>query len=151
MDEQNKELGWDDEISNEGSSSFITLDEGDYSFKIKSFERARFNGSAKIPACNMAKITFAISSDKGEVELTDNLILHSKMEWKLSEFFICIGLKKHGEKIQMNWNKVVGATGRCHINLVPGTKNPEKKFMQIDKYYEPGDEKEAPKFQKGKF
>lgn len=143
-----KEYGWDDEIEKDEQE---TLAEGDYSYTVKSFERGRFNGSEKIPACNMAIITIAIHSDKPDVDCKANLILHSKMEWKLSEFFESIGQKKKGEKIHMNWNKVVGATGRCCIKLVPGKKNPEKKFMQIDKFYAASDTDTAPKFEKGKF
>ena len=44
---ENKEgraLGWDDEIENDGEE-FTMIPEGDYSFQVAKFERARFNGS----------------------------------------------------------------------------------------------------------
>ena len=45
----------------------------------------------------MAIITIAIHSDKNDVDCKANLILHSKMEWKLSEFWIH-WTKKKGKK-----------------------------------------------------
>ena len=39
------EIGWDDEISNDGGQ-YIILEEGDYNVTVSTFERARFPGSA---------------------------------------------------------------------------------------------------------
>ena len=44
-----------------------------------------------------------------------DLILSKALNWKLSAFFRSIGQKKRGEKITMDWNKVLGAKGRAHI------------------------------------
>ena len=49
------ELGWDDEIQNEGG--YEVLPEGDYTFRVEKFERARHAGSEKIPPCNKAILT----------------------------------------------------------------------------------------------
>ena len=49
-------LSWDDEIENDGSY-FTLLDEGDYDFVVKKFERGRFDGSDKISACPKAILT----------------------------------------------------------------------------------------------
>ena len=49
-----RELGWDDEIEKDGPE-FVLLPEGDYSFEVVGFERARHNGSEKLPACNKAQ------------------------------------------------------------------------------------------------
>ena len=54
-----RELGWNDEIENDGQA-FSILQEGDYHFGVLSFERARHNGSDKIPPCNKAVLTLAI-------------------------------------------------------------------------------------------
>ena len=46
-----KEYGWEDEIVNEGGD-FVLLPEGDYDFTVAKYERARYDGSAKMPPCN---------------------------------------------------------------------------------------------------
>ena len=54
---QNMEMGWDDTIQEDGQE-LVLLDEGDYNFTVTNFERGRFPGGQKIPACNKASITF---------------------------------------------------------------------------------------------
>mgnify|MGYP000863540518 CR=1 FL=1 len=44
------EYGWEDEIVNEGGD-FVLLPEGDYDFTVAKYERARHEGSAKVPPC----------------------------------------------------------------------------------------------------
>ena len=56
---QNMFLDWDDAIENDGQE-FVTLEEGDYNFTVTGFERGRFPGSAKLPACNKATLTPAV-------------------------------------------------------------------------------------------
>ena len=107
-------MGWDDVIEDDGNG-FILLEEGDYDFTVTGFERGRHNGSAKIPACNKAIITLSIDSPQGVVEIKENLILYKTMEWKISAFFRSLGLKKHGERLTMDWDHVLGAAGRAHI------------------------------------
>ena len=46
---------WDDEIEKDGGD-FVLLPEGDYNFTVAKFERGRFAGSEKMPACNQAKL-----------------------------------------------------------------------------------------------
>jgi hypothetical protein len=139
-----RELGWDDEIEND--SSFTLFPEGDYPFVVESYSRARFAGSDKIPPCHQAVLTLQVLGGKekglGVQALTANLMLHSKMEWKLCEFFLCIGQRKHGEKLRMDWSKVPGASGMCHIIQVPGRKDPSRTFNQVDYFIDP--EKSTP-------
>lgn len=146
MGAEGRELGWEDEIQND--SSFIELPEGDYDFTIDHYDRSRFDGSEKIPPCNMALVFFSIQAPDGSTAIIrERYILHSKLEWKLSELFCSVGLKKKGEKLRMNWNSLVGATGRAHVTLDPDRNDPTKKFNHIDKLYP----KEAKKFEAGKF
>ena len=62
-------FGWDDEIKNDGPD-FVLLPEGDYLFTVTAFERARYEGGAKLPPCSMAKLTIRIhGGDKGETSV----------------------------------------------------------------------------------
>lgn len=133
---QGHELGWDDEIQQE--SSFILLPEGDYRFTVEKFDRARHNGSDKIPPCNKAILHFRVfSPDGSSVLLQENLFLHTKMEWKLSEFFASIGMKQKGQAARMNWQEVNGKSGICHVKI----RNYDKKdggvgqANKIEKWY----------------
>lgn len=137
MDE-NKVYDWDDEIENDGKG-FVTLEEGTYEFEVTSFEKSFYEPSAKskLPRCNMAVIGMTIRTDEGDAVITDKLQMCAKMEWKLSSFFRCIGLKKHGEKLRMQWDKVIGCKGRAKIVKVAGTKNDGVFFNNIGFYIDP--------------
>lgn len=132
-----RELGWDDEIEKDGSD-FILLPEGDYFFTVTKFERGRFAGSAKMPACNQAKLELTVHSpEHGDVVVFHNLFLHTKTEGLLSAFFSAIGQKKKGEKLRMNWNAVIGSKGKLklEINKFPGKDGQEKTNNQVKKFY----------------
>lgn len=114
-----KEFGWEDEINDEGEGfSYTLLPEGDYDFTVAKFERARHAGSAKVPPCNMAKVTFTIWG----AEITENYFLCKKFEWKLSQLFLAVGLKKHGEPLRMNWGALAGTRGKCRVYIDNYTK-----------------------------
>lgn len=126
-----REFGWEDEIEKE--SEFVLLPEGDYSFKVESFERSRTNGSDKMPSCNMAVIKIRVDGENDQsAMITYNLVLHSKLEWKISEFFAGIGQKKKGEKLKMNWQYVPGSTGRCKVGIRTYNGN---QYNEIKKFY----------------
>ena len=108
-------MSWDDAIENDGQGGFILLPEGDYDFTVSGFERGQHNGSDKIPPCPKALLTLSVETANGVAEIKDQLILYKTLEWKLSSFFRSIGLKKHGERLVMDWNKVLGAQGHAHI------------------------------------
>lgn len=131
-----RELGWDDEIEKDGSD-FVLLPEGDYNFTVAKFERARFQGSDKMPPCNQAKLELTVhSSEHGDVTIFHNLFLHTKTEGLLSNFFAGIGQKKKGEKLRMNWNAVIGAKGRCLIEHNKYmSKGEERVNNQVKKFY----------------
>lgn len=132
----NGELDWGATIEDDGKElEFVLLPEGDYNFVVSNMTRARSKGSAKLPSCNMAKLTLDFTTEDGKTaHITDNLLLHASCEWKLSSFFRSIGLKKHGEKLVMQWDKVVGSEGRAHIKQTPGLKDETKLYNAIDYY-----------------
>lgn len=143
---EGRELGWEDTISKD-SSEFEPIPEGDYEFTIEKYERARSQGKGKLPPCNMAVVYFRIADRDREVVIRENFILHSSLEWKLSELFRGIGAKKEGEEVRMNWNLLPGATGRAQVSLDPDRNDPSKKYNHIKKIYP----KEIKKFEAGKF
>lgn len=133
-----RELEWDDVIENDGED-FEILPEGDYDFTVTKFERSRSKGSSKMPPCNMAVITMRVSNENGSTVISDNIVLHTKMEWKIAQFFRAIGQKKHGEQLRPRWGEVVGSKGRCHVYVdkFTGNNNRERESNKIDRYYDP--------------
>jgi hypothetical protein len=135
-----RELGWDDEIEKDGGE-FIILPAGEYGFTVTKFERGRFAGSTKMPACNQAKLELTVHSEQGDVVVFHNMLLHTKTEGFLSNFFAGIGQKKKGEKLRMNWNTVVGSSGRCKLAIHEWTGNDgQKKQNNEVKTFIPADE-----------
>lgn len=111
------ELGWEDEIQKE-DSGFALLPEGDYRFTVEKVERARHAGSQKVPPCNKAIVTFRVFGNNGETALiTEQYLLYSDFEWKLSAFFASIGLKGKEEKVKMRWMEAIGKSGVCKVYI----------------------------------
>lgn len=141
MNNQNgidREFGWDDVIQND-SSGAVLLPEGDYDFVIRSVERARHGGSAKLPPCNKAILTLDLSDAAGNLgQLRHNLFLHSKCEGLLCAFFLAIGLRQHGEPLRMRWD-IVGRRGRCRISQrsYTGNDGSERKTNDVERFLEP--------------
>lgn len=133
------ELDWDSTI--EHDSEFQLLPEGDYNFEVRSFERGRHNGSDKLPPCNKAVLQIRLTSDDGKQAstITHNLFLHSTTEGMLCAFFTAIGARKSGERIKMDWNKVIGAKGRCKVGVHrwKGRDGQDMQSNQITRFYEP--------------
>ena len=116
--DEGRPMDWNSMIENDGEE-YTLLDEGDYNFEVTKFERDRSSGSGKLPSCPMAVITFRVTDSASGLSttITDNLVLHSSLEWKLSSFFRSIGQKKHGEPLRPNWQNLVGSKGRCHVYI----------------------------------
>ena len=116
MNTTDRALSWDDEFTNE-QQEFVLLPEGEYAFEVTGMERARFEGSAKLPPCSMAKLTLKIfGGAKGDTTVTHRLYLHTKTQGLLGAFFESIGQCKRGETFRPRWNEVVGAKGICKLD-----------------------------------
>ena len=128
-------MNWDDAIETDGQE-YILLPEGEYNFRVTNFERGRFVGSARIPQCNKASIVIQIEAKEGTTSVKFDLILYRTLEWRISAFFRCIGQKKHGEKLTMDWGKVVGSKGRAYIKQRSYTnQSGEEKFINdVDRF-----------------
>lgn len=131
-----RELGWDDVIQQD--QEFVLLPEGLYEFTVTGFERARHtpSGNGKLPACNKAIVSVEVVAPQGKVTMKYNLFLHSSTEGMLSAFFGAIGQKKKGSKLQMDWNKIIGARGVCKVGM--RTYN-NSQYNEIKSMYYPED------------
>lgn len=118
MSEQDRVFSWDDVITKD-ESEFTLIPEGEYDYTVERVERSDYAGGNKIPPCPKATIHIQVYDKDGDMigKTSENLFLHSKQEWKLSEFFRSIGQKKHGEPLVMNWNEVPASSGRCKITV----------------------------------
>lgn len=133
-----RELDWNDSIENDGQE-YTLLPEGDYDFVVESYERGRHAGSEKLPPCKKAVVYLKIDAPQGSTTIRHQLFLHTKTEGLLCAFFTGIGQRKKGEKLIMDWNKVVGARGRCKLGVRCYKKDDgsEGKSNEIKKFYEP--------------
>jgi len=132
-EDKGRVLDWEDSIEQE--DAFVIIPAGEYDFEVLKVERGKYNGSSKIPACPQATVTLRIIKD-GEVvgTVTENLKLHSTMEWLLCKFFRSIGQKKHGEPLVMKWNEVPASTGQCKVTIRKWKKDDgtEAESNQVD-------------------
>jgi len=138
---EGREFGWEDSIEKDGVD-FIILPEGDYEFEVTNFERARHPGSEKLPPCNKAIVHIRVEGKEGaSTIIKHNLFLHSITEGMLCAFFTSIGQRKKGEKVNMNWCKVIGSKGRLKLSIRDWTADDGKKMQsnEIKKFYEPDD------------
>lgn len=112
-------IGWDDEIIDPGEPEFILLTPGVYDFTITGFERGHFDGSEKMDACSMAKLTLKCSNGVQETTVFTNLFLSSAVAFKLSKFAKSIGDMpagdSKGQKFHVDWNNIIGKRGKCRI------------------------------------
>lgn len=135
--------GWEDQIKNEGGE-FVLLPDGDYEYTVKKVLRTRYNGSEKVPPCNRAMVTFEVAGSDGAVSIEEGFFLLSNFEWKLSQLFLSLGMKKHGEPLKMNWN-IIGKRGKCKVVVETYVKKDgtEGKANRIKRFYD-YDETNAP-------
>lgn len=112
-------IGWDDEIIDPGEPEFVLLTPGVYDFTITGFERGHFDGSEKMDACSMAKLTLRCSNGVQETTVFTNLFLSSAVAFKLSKFAKSIGDmpagSTTGQKFHVDWNNIIGKIGKCRI------------------------------------
>lgn len=112
-------IGWDDEIIDPGEPEFVLLTPGVYDFTITGFERGHFDGSEKMDACSMAKLTLRCTNGVQETTVFTNLFLSSAVAFKLSKFAKSIGDmpagNSTGQKFHVDWNNIIGKHGKCRI------------------------------------
>ena len=109
---------WTWEIKDDGKE-FKPMTPGIYPAIISRFEQSEHLGSAKISRCPKAILTLAVDSGDGTVDVKTTLLVHPKMEWKLSEFFRSIGRKRQGEPLNMDWSNLIGQ--KLLVKIAPRT------------------------------
>ena len=123
----------------EESGGFTLLPEGDYDFTVSKITRGRYEGSDKMPPCNSVTVDLTVWGPQDKATVTERFFLVKKFEWKLSQFFLSIGVKKHGEPLMMRWN-IEGLRGKCKVYIdrykkqdgSDGQSNKIKKFYAYD-------------------
>lgn len=139
-------LTWDVDLTGSEVNSkpaYIKLDERDYDIKVASFERGMFPGSAKMCACNKITLNIEVDTPQGTATIKDDLIMHQRMIWKVTEVFASLGLIKvvDGKVVEgkIDWSKLTGATGRAHVYQRPykDKEGVERTTNAISKYLPP--------------
>lgn len=140
--EEKTTFDWDDAITDDGQDQdWVLLPAGEYDFTVDELEKSYYPGGAKLPPCNCAILTLKIQHPDGTTnKVWDRLYLVKKVEWKLSSFFRSIGVKQHGESVTMDWDAVVGATGRCKVGV---HEYNGQKQNDIKAYLDPAENKPA--------
>ncbi|MCT1797403.1 hypothetical protein [Aerococcus viridans] len=134
-------LSWDSEIKQE--SSFNLLPAGEYQFEVEKMERGQYQPSPKSSIRDVspqAELHIKIfGGEHGNTNVIERLILHTKTEFKISEFFIAIGQKQPGQPLTPNWNYVIGSTGRCEIevNKYNNSNGQERENNRVVRFLEP--------------
>lgn len=131
-----EEIGYEGTIEDEGSD-FVLLPEGDYEFTVSKVVRTRHEASANLPECNEVDVELTVWGASDKTTITERFFLVRKFEWKLSQFFLSLGLKKHGEQLVMRWN-IEGQRGKCKVYIDKYQKrdgNGEGQSNKIKKFY----------------
>ena len=129
------ELDWTDLIEVEDEESFVVLPAGEGTFVVKSLEKCTSKKGGR-----MLTLKLTVTTADGTTGVTENLLWHTNLMWKIGQFFVSIGQRKHGEKKAPNWEKIVGSKGNCKI--VPSSYDDEKSGEKrhnnkIDKFLDP--------------
>lgn len=106
-------LDFDGEIlgDDENSEPKFQLLDGQYTFTVNDVFRGRFPGGPKLGPCNKVTLYLDVDGPDGIQFVKTDLLLHKALEWKIASFFRSIGMKKKGEKLQMDWSKTLGKRG----------------------------------------
>lgn len=132
-----KALGWDSPVEEDGNQFTTLPDNTECTFQVAKLEKVR-TADGKKP---MAKLELICTGTKGEGEsyVRENLVLSSKAAWKLGEFFRAIGQRKHGQSVVPQWDRVVGASGRCVLTVDEWTgRDGDKRVSnKVKRYLDP--------------
>lgn len=138
-DELGSSLGWEGEID-APDNDFEPLPEGEYAFEVEAVDRQQFNGSAKMAPCPMAHVHARILDEPyaGRVVFS-NIMLNSKVAWKIKQFFVCIGLHPadapREQRVRMDWSHAIGRRGRVKLRT---REYNGRIYNDVDEWLKPG-------------
>lgn len=146
MAQDNGSLGWDDVVSedianqNKDGGDLVVLPAGEYPFVVHKTERGKFNGSDKLPPCNMVTVyVFVDGGESGKNCLKCRFFMHTKTLWKIYQFLTAVGLHKKGDAAgKIPWIKVTkGLKGRCKLAVDEYNGKPKN---EVDEWLAPSAE-----------
>lgn len=123
MADNNDFFDFDGYIEDDGNTvEFQLLPAGEYKFNVQKVNKDFYKAGPNSKIADQTpfvELELIISSDDGSLAnyVRTRIFLSSAFEWKISSFFRAIGMKKHGEKVRMNWDGSVGKTGRCTVTV----------------------------------
>lgn len=106
-------MDWDSEIKDTG----FQVTPGVYPFEIIDAEQTKSKGK-KLPPSPMLKVEIECTMDSGTAfRVTDFIVLHESLEWKVAQFLESIGQKEPGKSCKPNWGPLalIGSTGKVEI------------------------------------
>ena len=91
-----------------------------------------------------------VEAPEGTAYINHNLFLHTKTEGILSAFFACIGQKKKGESLRMNWKTVPGSIGKAKVGIhkYVNDSGEERRYNDVKRFYP---REEGPAYKEGEF
>lgn len=147
---QDEVLDWDltEADPDDGShGGWTVLEDGFYPFTVQKMERARFEGSAKMPACPMAVLTLKVQGAGGEEALvTQRVYLLQRMLWKVTQFMEAIGQGRNERgKVVVNWGDVEGRGGWLKLKKRSYTNRDgqERETNDVDCFCKPEEHEKA--------
>jgi len=111
------EMDWDSEIPlDQGRGDFVTLPVGtECEFEVKKFDRDRSRAGDP-----MAKLELICTADDGQrAYVHENLTLSAAALFRVRKFGVAIGHLMPNEPGKIDWDTVIGATGRCVLGVEP--------------------------------
>lgn len=139
----------------EVKEGFVLLDPGTYRFTVEKAERGYHNGSANLPACDKAIVTFAVRGADGTAHIKENFFLAESIIWKVAQLFESLGMRKHGDPLKIDFDGAVGKSGTCKVTIEDWIGNDGKDMQsnRIEAYLEPSEPQQLAQaaFTPGKF
>tara|TARA_R100000655_G_C2969002_1_gene190053 strand:- start:486 stop:1217 length:732 start_codon:yes stop_codon:yes gene_type:complete len=132
-------------IENDGKDfkDFVIAPAGYYDFYVVKYETQEYTDKNVNPHRTRKRIIVTIQFEfqDEKIEIKEYFPLKKSMEWKFCQFFKCIGDRKHGEPLVMDWQNCTGKRGKVKIKI-DDWENKNGDVLQsnkVDKYIDPAD------------